>query len=343
MSKRILYFDVLNVAACLAVIIMHFNGLVHAFSPSSDWLQALFAECVCYWAVPIFFMLSGANLLTYRERYSTKEFLYKRFVKTVIPFLAWSALALIWKVQTGQMQAPAGPRSFIDMVINTQIIDVYWFFIPLFSMYLSFPVLSFLCDGKHDDVLWYSGATGCILISVLPSVSAFLGISFNSSLTLPILSGNLLFAVLGYLIKNHEFSAYQRYLIYFLGVMGFAVRYFSTAYCSFAQGELYTVFWGVTNFPCMLLSVAVFVFCKYAHWDRLFTTPRRVKALKSLSGCSFGIYLIHMIVFYYLLIITGLDGGRLVWRTVFPFICYFVCAALVFFLKKIPLAKWIVP
>lgn len=33
-TKRIAYFDVLNIAACFCVIAMHFNGLVHSFSPT---------------------------------------------------------------------------------------------------------------------------------------------------------------------------------------------------------------------------------------------------------------------------------------------------------------------
>lgn len=33
--KRIVYFDVLNVLACLCVVGMHCNGAVHAFSDSS--------------------------------------------------------------------------------------------------------------------------------------------------------------------------------------------------------------------------------------------------------------------------------------------------------------------
>lgn len=32
---------------------------------------------VCYWALPIFFMLSGANLMKYTDRYDTKTFLKK--------------------------------------------------------------------------------------------------------------------------------------------------------------------------------------------------------------------------------------------------------------------------
>ena len=36
-KKRILYYDMLNIAACIAVIALHHNGLVHVFTGDSVW------------------------------------------------------------------------------------------------------------------------------------------------------------------------------------------------------------------------------------------------------------------------------------------------------------------
>ena len=121
--KRVLYYDVLNVVACFGVVAMHFNGLVYAYSPTFDWFQALFVDCFFYWAVPVFFMLTGATLLGYRDKYDTKTFFSKRLRRVAVPFLAWSLIALVWKVATGQMEPPVGPRSLIDLVFNTKIIE----------------------------------------------------------------------------------------------------------------------------------------------------------------------------------------------------------------------------
>ena len=94
-QSRILYFDVLNIAACIAVIFLHHNGIVHSFTNTLAWRESLIAECAFYWAVPIFLMLSGANLLNYREKYSTKVFFKKRIIRTVIPWLFWSVVMLV--------------------------------------------------------------------------------------------------------------------------------------------------------------------------------------------------------------------------------------------------------
>ncbi len=99
-KKRILYYDMLNIAACIAVIALHHNGLVHVFTGDSVWKECLAAEVGFYWAVPVFLMLSGATLMGYREKYSTKVFFKKRLMRVVLPWLFWSVFFLIWKRQT---------------------------------------------------------------------------------------------------------------------------------------------------------------------------------------------------------------------------------------------------
>lgn len=85
-----------NVAACLGVIILHTNFVFWTKSRGRLWITSCFLETFFYWPVPVFFMLSGANLLDYRERYSTVEFLKKRISRTLIPFLFWSLAAELY-------------------------------------------------------------------------------------------------------------------------------------------------------------------------------------------------------------------------------------------------------
>lgn len=57
-------------------------------------------------------------------RFATRELLAKRAKRTLVPFLAWSLLVLVWKVATAHMPAPMGPRTLVNLVMKTQIIDV---------------------------------------------------------------------------------------------------------------------------------------------------------------------------------------------------------------------------
>lgn len=49
------------------------------------------------------FMMSGATLMNYRDRYNTKTYLTKRFTRVGIPFIAWSLINFIWKTYAGRI------------------------------------------------------------------------------------------------------------------------------------------------------------------------------------------------------------------------------------------------
>lgn len=101
-QRRILYFDILNILACFGVICLHQNGIVHEYDiHTSVFKEALIFEVGFFWAVPVFFMLSGATLFDYRTRYSTKDFLIRRAKRILIPFLFFSFLNLIWRCKNG--------------------------------------------------------------------------------------------------------------------------------------------------------------------------------------------------------------------------------------------------
>lgn len=62
-TKRIIYYDLLNIVASFGVICMHCNGIVHSYSDTSVWKQSLIVEVLAYWAVPVFFYAVGSNFV----------------------------------------------------------------------------------------------------------------------------------------------------------------------------------------------------------------------------------------------------------------------------------------
>ena len=70
-GKRVVYFDVLNIMACYGVVWLHCSGDAFTFRLDKYWLMSLAIQVAAHWAVPVFFMLTGANLMGYREKYST--------------------------------------------------------------------------------------------------------------------------------------------------------------------------------------------------------------------------------------------------------------------------------
>lgn len=67
-KEHYFYIDILRILACLCVIYMQCNRIADPYTDTSVYRQRMFVETIAYWAVPVFFMISGATLFDYRER-----------------------------------------------------------------------------------------------------------------------------------------------------------------------------------------------------------------------------------------------------------------------------------
>lgn len=338
-TKRVVYFDLLNVAACIAVVALHCNQMVHTWQPGKNWLLAMAIETVFYWAVPIFFMLTGATLMRYRERYDTRTFIEKRVKRTVIPFVAWSLiLFLVVSVPLGG--AHLGIRTFLNMMLNNQIEQVYWFFFPLFSLYLALPMISLLADNKK--VILYGVMVSFALVSVLPYLCQLGGVNWNGAISIPSFGGMLLYVGLGYLLSSTDLGDKTIRTLYALGILGTIFRFVYTAVMSESIGAVDRLFFNYSAFPAVLQAVAVFLLFKNLNLSRL--QGRAITVLSELSACSFGVYLIHKPVLDHVVLgLMNVPMQSVALRTVGVLVLYAACVLAVFLLKKVPLVKAIIP
>lgn len=325
----------------MCVIFMHCNGIAHQYSDTTAWRQSMVIETIAYWAVPVYFMISGATLMDYRDKYLTRVFFKKRFLKTGIPFVAWTLISLAYKIQFQQMEFKPGLSGIVSLFTNTTAENVYWFFIPLFMVYLSMPVLSLLKDYKH--ILLYMSGLAFLVYSVYPVCCIVFQIPMNGSFQIPVAGGYILYVILGYLLATTDMTRKTRIFLYILGFAGAGIRFGSTILGSSESAGLDQTFWGYMKFPAVFLAVGVFVAAKYGPWDKLESTPKIRRIVTTLAGTGFGVYLMHMIVFRILQDATGLGMESGWWRFVMPFVIYGICVVLVLILKKIPVLKYIVP
>lgn len=177
-NSRVLYYDLLNIAATIAVVYLHCNGIVHTYSDGAEWSTALIVEVLFYWAVPVFFMLTGAKTLGYRAKRDTKSFLSGRFVRIFAPFLFWSAI--IFFIRFSGFLFPENPeipftvKGFVDALMTNRIEPTYWFFFAMFGVTLSIPVLSLLTSNKKNAVVYgWLFVCVCFFVSVPVRFSRF--------------------------------------------------------------------------------------------------------------------------------------------------------------------------
>lgn len=342
-NKEVYYFNVLNVIACFGVIMLHCNGLHGSNHNGSLWIVSNLIESIMCIAVPIFFMISGATLVDYRKRYTTKIYLKKRFMKTVIPFFIWSCIAGVVMVYLNNIRNIPFDYSFraiVASIINTKYNPVYWFFIPLFSIYLSIPIVSLIPKKKH--IYLYIIFYGFLTVSVLPTVFKLFSAHFNSAIKAPFVGGAIIYVFLGYYLANFEIIQKHRFTIYFLSIIGFCFLFFGTLIITPKNHTMSRMFYGITNFPSVLYSTGVFVFFKYLNYDKFKNVIWPIN-ISTISKYSFGIYLIHLFYIKFFKWILYVSVVGLKWTFGGPILIYLISLFTVILIKKIPVVKKIIP
>lgn len=178
-----LWLDLASVLSAFAVVVLHINGVYWLHPKGIIWIGASFLESVCYFAVPIFFMISGATLLEYTTRYSDKNYFSKRIKRTVIPFFVWSSVA--WLVY-GEY------RNIFDTfseIVSYKYIAIYWFFPVLWGLYLSIPILARVNNKIY--ICKYITCFSFVIYSVFPFIRSITGLAFFDLFQFPAGGGTL--------------------------------------------------------------------------------------------------------------------------------------------------------
>ncbi len=340
-KKKKTYITVLSIIACIAVIYMHVNDTFHGFGKGFRWDSANVIESFCYFAVPIFFMISGSTLLDYRERYDTKTFFKKRLLKTLIPFLIWTAFYVIYNLIFSPPEAITF-KWFVDCLFNTKIQPVYWFFIPLFACYMAIPVISLIPKEKRQSIFKYVIILGLITISILPLVFRLAGLTYNYGLSMPILGCQyLLYVFIGYYLDNYKLSKGFKITTYVVGVLGLITMIVGTYFMSYATNSVSGVFKVCYELPNLAWASSIFLLFKSLSETKFM--DKMYKLTNWFSDCTFGVYLIHMTIFLLLRRILPFDTTHILFRLFAPIGIFLICSLIVKLIKKIPFIRNIVP
>ena len=345
MKQRIVYLDILNILAIIAVISLHMNGIVHVNPNIRAWKTSLIVECIMYYAVPVFMMISGATLMNYREKYDTKTFFKKRFVKVLIPFIFWAIIMFIWGIATKQIDIYKyhGPIDWINAFFSNKEQSIYYFMFEILGVYLTMPLLSLLTSKKYRKTLCFIVFLYFIFNGLVPNILKVFDIHWNEAFAIRI-NGYLIYVILGYLLSTESLGKKERIFLYLGALIGIIYRYFTTFILSKKAGYVVKLTWGYYfSWHCILLSCAVFIFIKELNIDTKIKNDKIKKMFGTIASCSFGIYLIHMIIKYYMIQFFNWNEYSWTFRTIGVLIVYLTSLAIVWILKKIPAIRKIVP
>lgn len=150
------------------------------------------------------------------------------------------------------------------------------------------------------------------------------------------------YVLLGWIFKTENFSSRIRYIIYAAGIFGAVSMFFGTILLSLRDGVLNELLWGYMMYPTLFMACALFLFFKHCKW-KIFSNEKFRKILSTLSGTSFGVYLIHIKLIDVLLENNLVNGDSRWWMMFGAIGIYCVCVIIVLAGKKIPVIKYVFP
>lgn len=340
MTDRKVYFDYLRVFATLAVMVLHIAASnwhttdVNGFA----WQVFNFFDSMARWCVPVFVMISGALFLN--RDVPLKRLYTKYILRMVAAFVVWSAVYVLFMDGTAKDRAVEWMQGHYHLWFVLMITGIYMcipFIKPIavsaskmkyyfvLSLLFAFVVPELFLLAKDFGNDWVI----CILKSVKADVK---------NMHMHMVLGFVFYFLLGYYLDKREWSKRQRMAAYALGIMGFAFTVVVDLVVALRTQTCCGKYYGNFTVNVLLEAVAVFVFFKYGEYD----CGRLNAIMQTMSGYSFGAYLVHALVLEQLNVVFGLNT-----LSFNPVFAVFVIAGIVFavsfaisaLLHRIPLVK----
>lgn len=325
MRTRFHYMSLARVLAAIGVIVLHTAEFYVIVSDAQYWIEANILVALAESAVPIFFMLSGATLLDYRERYSTTEFFKKRFLKMFIPLGVWFLISMVYGrwAGTAAMSMP------------------YWFFFVMTGMYLCIPVFSAINKEIREQVFLYVIIISFIFNYLIPFLANVFHFTITYVIPFDVGLGYITYILMGYLLHKKDITSKWKIVIYLFAILGFVLKVVGTYVLSLEIGTLDGTFGHYTNVPCFLLSIGVFVLIKDV--GSRIQNEKLIKGIDFLSSCTMASYVLHQYVLEYIIRPSVTDIFALKYNLFAPIFNFAICVLIASILKKIPLIKMLVP
>lgn len=300
-----IYIEVLRIFAIFFVIFNHTGDfgfiLFSKFQPSNYcfWID-MFWSIFCKFAVPVFFALSGALLIGKNE--SLKDLFTKRISKilTVLFFVS-----IIYYIGGSFIQHY--DISFIKFFKNLYKGGIrihLWYLYAYIAFLLTLPILRNIAKSLTKMNYIYITILSVIFFGIIPILEYLL---FNNNLHLYkhinpewICSTIFIYPLLGYFmatkVTNEEIKKSLPYLwginIIAIIITGLSIYHLGSNLGSFASEKNIQIFhknFAIINCICIFLTAKYFI-------PKININNTIQKIILSIGKCTFGIYLMHMLL-----------------------------------------------
>ncbi len=331
------YIECLRIIAILFVIYNHtrtlgFELFTVTTENTSYWFSYIMYP-LCKVAVPIFFMISGVNLLNKQE--SLGVLFKKRILKHILIIFLFGTLQYFRYVRVGKVTLSIA--TWFSAIYSQPLLETYWFLYMYLGFLLILPLLRRIVQTmeKRDYIYLF---VLCVVCNLFTIVGYFTGYFINANVFE--MSNIIFYPLVGYGLEKYGSEIKVRYCVIATVAAEIMVVVLGIVYSKFYPEN----YGGLTNLIQMgtpVLACGIFLLVK------LLCKERQNKLIYALGSTVFGIYLIEDIVrnqFEKLIVkfdLTAMMNDFFV-VVLFVFITFICSSVVIYIVKLIPFVKKII-
>ncbi len=346
------YIDVLRLLSCILIIGVHVSAMNWGDAPvtSSKWQVMNICDCISLLGVPLFFMISGALLLSEQYSISLRDLFLRKILRLFFCYHIWLFFYNCLPFFSGELTpdfVTIKDEFFLKTLLGKGIYHL-WFIPELIILYLVSPILKDAFRKKENCIyfLILFAITGAFLPTILTYDFPYRRIvnSYYERSSLVMLTGYIGYFVLGHFIHTFLPALLSRMKKAVLAIIIIVSCFITIVACSMdavAKGEPSTIL----NTPFTILSfcscTGIFLLAK-CHGAE---AKKLLPGIVSINKLTFGIYLIHPFVIKLLshFNIGTLNPHPIIMIPVLTAVVFVLSAIPIYLISRIPiLNKWII-
>lgn len=300
MRTKKMSYEYLRIVAILFVIFNHTDvkGYLYFTQTNNLFLQiiSMILSILCKTAVPLFFMISGALLLSKQD--SIGELYKKRVIKYILIIFLFSLLIYFYDNMDGYLsgQFSFSFLFFMKTVITSEVTGSYWFLYTYVALLIMLPFLQNMVYNLPNKYFVYLIVLYIWFRAIIPSMLFPIGDhTLAANMYIPLIGNSIFYFIIGYYFANivpQVVSDKQKLsILFFLSSICFVITIVMTYLTGYFMGTLNDRF-----FEAFLLFPTFSIFVLAELWEKKRNFIRNRRIVEYVGSLCFGIYLIEHIV-----------------------------------------------
>lgn len=342
-KKRKYYIDIIKII-CMWIVCFGHSGpsgfLAYETSTGIMQVLQLAFSTLLKASIPLFFMCTGALLLAREE--PIKDLWTKRVLKYILITIVFTTFYYVCLSIRGN--TPIDIPFILKTMYSTwgySHSGAYWFLYSYVAFLILLPFLRLIARGLNKQLIWYMIILNTVVCGVLPLLESKLGMG-DWGVDISLITLDVFFyPFMGYYIekapveeicnKKNLIACFVMSVISILSCVKFTIE--TMMYAGYATQEFMGVFQ-------LYIAFFVYIGAKMLN-DKIKIEGGLAKFITGIAMCTFGIYLIHGVVY------IGVDDYLVAQGVAFTYPLAFARASVVFLIslvlvwicRKIPIIK----